>query len=87
MSAMRMRVVLCAAVAVGVLGVEGVATASADATMSGATAAKRVAITGVAQTGERFRGTYRIERLMRASDGSVYAGATSSAGTCVSREC
>jgi hypothetical protein len=73
MSAMRMRVALCVTVAVGVLGVAGAGTASAEAAMSGATVTKRVSITGVTQTGERFRGTYRIARLVRAPDGSVYA--------------
>ena len=60
-------------VAAGLLSVGGGATASADGATLGQSAAHPVSITGTTQSGERFRGTYRIERVVRASDGSVYA--------------
>jgi hypothetical protein len=69
----RTRVFACVTLTVGLLSVGGDATAAADATTLGQSAAKRVSITGATQTGERFQGTYRIERVVRASDGSVYA--------------
>jgi hypothetical protein len=69
----RTRAFACVTVAAGLLSVGGGTTAAADATTIGHSAAKRVSITGAAQSGERFRGTYRIERVVRASDGSVYA--------------
>ena len=69
----RMHACVCVTIAAGLLSVAGDATASADATLSAQTAAKRVSITGVTQTGERFRGTYLIERVVRAADGTVYA--------------
>jgi hypothetical protein len=63
------RAVACAAVAVGLLGAGGTGTASA----SGSGGVERVSVRGVAQTGEQFRGTYRIERVVRSADGGVYA--------------
>ena len=59
----------CVATAAGLLTAGGAAAASADT----ATATTRVSIAGTAQGGERFRGTYRIERVVRAADGTVYA--------------
>ena len=61
--------VACVTVAAALLSAE---TASAGVAL-GAPTAKRVAITGTAQTGERFRGTYRVERVVRSRDGTVYA--------------
>ena len=69
----RLHACVCVTVAAGLLTATGDATASADATLSAQTAAKRVPITGVTQAGERFRGTYLIERVVRAADGTVYA--------------
>jgi hypothetical protein len=68
-----MRAAACVIVAAGLLSAALSATASADAGMSAATATKRVSITGSAHSGERFRGTYTIERLVRAADGALYA--------------
>jgi hypothetical protein len=59
----------CVVTAAGLLSAGGAAAASADT----ATAAKRVSIAGTAQGGERFHGTYRIERVVRAADGRVHA--------------
>jgi hypothetical protein len=64
-----MRAAACVVVAAGLVYGAGAATASADA----ATATKRVPIVGTTQSGERFRGTYRIERVVGAADGTVYA--------------
>jgi hypothetical protein len=69
----RRRAFACVTVAAGLLSAGGGATASADDTTLGQSAANRVSIAGATQSGERFRGTYRIERVVRAADGSVYA--------------
>jgi hypothetical protein len=65
----RMRATACVVVAAGLLCAGGPATASAHAAKAG----KQVSVAGTTQSGQRFRGTYRIERVVRAADGSVYA--------------
>ena len=70
----RMRACACFAVSAGLLSlVAGGGTAWAGDTLNAQTTAKRVSIAGVTQTGEGFRGTYVVKRVVRAADGSVYA--------------
>jgi hypothetical protein len=61
------------AVAVGMLGSATATTASAAPSARAAATDRAVAVSGVSATGERFRGTYRIERLVRSADGRTYA--------------
>jgi hypothetical protein len=65
-----------AAMLAAVVGMLLGATAASAATAPGAHATatgQAVAVSGVSRTGERFRGTYRVQHLVRAADGGLYA--------------
>jgi hypothetical protein len=69
----RLHAAGCVTMAVGLLCAGGAGSASADTSTAASTAPKRVAVAGATQTGERFRGVYRIEGLARGRDGRLYA--------------
>jgi hypothetical protein len=73
MRVQNVRAIACVTVAAGLASAGGASTATASSSASSSAGVERVSVTGVAQSGERFRGTYRIERVVRTAAGGVYA--------------
>jgi hypothetical protein len=69
----NVRAIACVTVAAGLASAGGASTATASSSARGSAGVERVSVTGVAQSGERFRGTYRISRVVRTAAGGEYA--------------